>query len=49
MSTPDEVVVVHVRLPEDLVADVDRFRRRSAHEDRSSVVSTALDRFADER
>lgn len=48
MSRIDDAVVVHVRLPEDLVADMDRFRRRSAHEDRSLIVSTGLDRFADD-
>lgn len=49
MHTPDEIVAVDVRLPEELVSDIDQFRRRSAHESRSAVVSTALDRFGEDR
>lgn len=49
MHTPDEIAAVNVRLPEELVSDIDQFRRRSAHESRSAVVSTALDRFGEDR
>jgi metal-responsive CopG/Arc/MetJ family transcriptional regulator len=48
MPPADEYLEVDVRFDEELLDDVDRYRRRSAHENRSAVVSVAIDRLVDD-
>ena len=48
MPATDELVSVDVEFDERLLADVDRFRRLSAHPDRSAVVATAIERLAED-
>ena len=41
-------MTVDVEFDDRLLADVDRYRRRSAHPDRSAVVATAIERLAED-
>lgn len=48
MPTYEDLVSMDVEFDEQLLEDLDRFKRRSAHKDRSAVVTVALYRQAED-